>query len=222
MKIVFDVETVGHDFETLDQLSQDYFLKFAENEEQIKEAKQSLNFFPLTAQIVAIGMLDVDTEEGAVYFQNGNGEKEKFTEGKITYISGNERDILQQFWSKLSRAEQVITFNGRAFDGPFVMLRSAIHKVRAGKNLVPYRFDYKTHCDLADQLSFYDAMRRKFGLHMWCQAFNIQSPKEEGVSGDMVKDMYKAGKYQDIARYCMRDIVATRELFLYWDKFLKF
>ena len=96
MKIVFDVETVGHDFETLDQFSQDYFLKFAENEEQIEEAKQSLNFFPLTAQIVAIGMLDVETEEGAVYYQNNNGEKEKFTEGKISYVSGSERDVLQQ------------------------------------------------------------------------------------------------------------------------------
>ena len=222
MKIVFDVETVGHDFDTLDEASQKYFLKFAENAEEIEEAKKSLNFFPLTAQIVAIGMLDVDTEEGAVYYQNANGEKEKFTEEKITYVSGSERDILQQFWSKVNRCEQVITFNGRAFDGPFVMLRSAMHKVRAGKNLVPYRYDHKTHCDLADQLTFYDAMRRKFGLHMWCQAFGIQSPKVEGISGVMVNDMYKEGRYQDIARYCMRDIVATRALFLYWDKYIKF
>lgn len=223
MRIVFDVETVGHDFDTLDQSSREYFLKFAKNDEEIEEAKQSLNFFPLTAQIVAIAMLDVETEEGTVLFQNGsNGSKEKFTEEKVTYVAANERDILQQFWSKINRAEQVITFNGRAFDGPFVMIRSAIHKVRTAKNLVPYRYDHKLHCDLADQLSFYDAMRRKFGLHMWCQAFGIQSPKEEGITGLMVKDLYKEGRYHDIARYCMRDVVATRELFLYWDKFLRF
>ena len=220
-KIVFDVETVGVDFETLDETSQEYFLKFAETQDEIDEAKSSLNFFPLTAQIVAIGMLDVDTQEGAVYFQNGSGTKERFTEEKITYISGTEKDILQHFWVQLNKYDQFITFNGRAFDGPFAMIRSAIHKIRSGKNLVPYRYSASAHIDLADQLSFYDAMRRKFGLHMWCQAFGIQSPKEEGITGLMVNDLYKQGRYHDIARYCMRDIRATRELYLYWEKFLK-
>ena len=44
-KIVFDIETVGQDFELLDDASKEYFLKFAQNEKEIEEAKQSLNFF---------------------------------------------------------------------------------------------------------------------------------------------------------------------------------
>ncbi len=31
-KIVFDIETVGQDFELLDETSKEYFLKFAETE----------------------------------------------------------------------------------------------------------------------------------------------------------------------------------------------
>ena len=106
--------------------------------------------------------------------------------------------------------------------GGLVLIRPAIHKIRSTKNLVPYRYDHKMHCDLADQLCFYDAMRRKFSLHMWCKAFGIKSPKEEGMTGLDVKAYFKDGRYQDIARYCMRDIQATKELFLCWDKYLKF
>lgn len=220
--VVFDIETVGDDFELLDDASKEFFLKNAETKEEIVEAKESLNFSPLTAQIVAIGMLDVETDKGVVYFQNGDSQYEKFVEGDITYISANEKEILNLFWNQISRYNQFITFNGRTFDCPFLMIRSAIHQIKATKNLVPYRYSVTPHVDLADQLSFYDALRRKFSLHMWCRAFNIASPKEEGISGADVKGLYKKGKYTDIARYCMRDIQATKKLFFYWDKYLKF
>ena len=102
------------------------------------------------------------------------------------------------------------------------MIRSAIHQIRASKNLSPYRYAHTTHIDLADQLSFYDALRRKFSLHMWCKAFGIESPKDQGMTGLQVKDYFKEGKYLDIARYCMGDIVATKKLYQYWEKYLKF
>lgn len=220
-KVVFDVETVGCDFETLDDTSKEYFLKFAKTPEDVEEAKNSLNFYPLTAEIVAIGMLEVETEQGIVYFQNGSQQKERFVEGTITYIAGQEKEMLHYFWTQLNRYDQFITFNGRAFDGPFLMIRSAMHGIRALKNLVPYRYATSAHIDLADQLSFYDAVRRKFGLHMWCQAFGIESPKEEGITGLQVKDFFKQGRCHEIARYCMRDIKATKELYSYWEKYLK-
>ena len=222
-KIVFDIETVGDDFETLDQTGQEYFLKFAKTPEEVEEAKASLNFFPLTAQIVAIGMTEVETEQSVVYFQNGGSQqKEKFVEGSITYISGSEKDILNYFWKQIVRFTPFITFNGRVFDCPFVMLRSAMNHVKPTMNLMPYRYNHTPHVDLADQLSFYDALRRKFGLHMWCQAFEIESPKQDGITGLHVKDMYKAGRYHDIARYCIRDVIATKKLYQYWEQYLRF
>ena len=222
-KIVFDIETVGVDFDELDEKAQEYFLKFADSEDKIKEAKESTSFFPLTAQIVAIGMLEVDSERGMIFYQNGPGGKpEKSKEGDIIFVSGTEKEILVNFWHQLKNYSPVITFNGRVFDGPFLMLRSAMNGIRPTKNLVPYRYAHAEHVDLADQLSFYDAMRRKFSLHMWCKAFDIKSPKDDGMTGLLVKDYYKQGKYMDIARYCMGDIRATKELYLYWEKYLKF
>ncbi len=220
-RIVFDIETAGQDFELLDEFSKEYFLKFADNPEKIKEAKEALSFYPLTAQIVAIGMLDVDGAQGAVYFQNGGRPQEKFKENNIAYVSGSEGEILTHFWNQLRRYDQFISFNGRVFDCPFIMLRSAMNHIRAGKNLMPYRYNHNCHIDLADQLSFYSAMRRKFSLHMWCKAFGIPSPKEGEVTGRQVKDLFKEGQFKAIARYCMRDVRATKELYGYWEKYLR-
>ena len=166
-------------------------------------------------------MLEAETARGCVYFQNGTAEKQKFSEGDITFISGTEPEILGHFWNQINRYSQFVTFNGRAFDAPFLMIRSAIHQIKAAKNLVPYRYDHAQHVDLADQLTFYSAMRRSFSLHLWCRAFGIESPKEGGVSGLQVKDLYKEGRYHDIARYCMRDCAATKKLYEYWAKYLK-
>ncbi len=221
-KIIFDVETVGKDFELLDNASKEYFLKYAETEAKIEEAKNSLSFYPLTAQIVALGMLDSESDKAHVFFQNGDTKKEDFKEGNTQFISGDEKEILNNFWKVLKDYTTVVTFNGRAFDGPFVMLRSAILKIKPSKNLMPPRYGHLVHVDLQDQLSFYGAMYRKFSLHMWCKAFNIKSPKESGVTGLDVKNLFRDGKYLDIARYCAGDLVATKELYGYWEKYLKY
>ena len=46
--------------------------------------------------------------------------------------------------------------------------------------------------------------------------------KEGGVTGLQVKDLFKEGRYKDIARYCMADVVATKKLYQYWEKYIKF
>ena len=220
-KIIFDIETAGVDFDSLDEASKEYFLKYADNPQKIDEVKNSMSFFPVTAEIITIGMLEVETNRSFVFFQNG-GVKEKFQEGDATYVAGDEKEILAHFWKLIEKATVFVTFNGRVFDCPFIMLRSAMHKVRASKNLMPYRYDPKLHVDLCDQLTFYDAMRRKFSLAMWCKAFAIPSPKEGGITGLQVKEFYQKGAYKDIARYCARDLQATKELYLYWENYLRF
>ena len=220
-KVVFDIETAGQDFELLDESSQEYFLKFADTEEKQKEARNSLSFYPLTAQIITIAMVPVEGDQGFVYFQNDNQRPENFTEGPVTFVSGSEKEILTHFWNQMKTCEQFITFNGRTFDCPFLMIRSAIHNVRPTKNLMPYRYNPSVHVDLADQLSFYDAMKRKFSLHLWCKVFGIKSPKEEGMTGLQVKDFYQEGRYREIAHYCLRDVQATKELYQRWEQYLK-
>jgi len=220
-RIIFDIETAGRDFDSLEPAVQDYMLRWAETDEDKKEVKDSLSFYPLTAEIIAIGMYDPDKDKGAVFFQNNADPLLPFEEEGVRYETGNEQEIIQRFWDTIKGYKQFITFNGRSFDCPFIMIRSAVQKIKPVRDLMPNRYG-DIHIDLFDQLTFFGASRRKFSLDMWCRAFNIKSPKEEGITGYEVKDLYKAKKYIDIARYCAGDLRATAELLSIWNNYIRF
>ncbi|NTU66959.1 MAG: 3'-5' exonuclease [Candidatus Moranbacteria bacterium] len=220
-KIIVDIETSGFDFESFDEKSQEYLLKYAGSDDEREDIKSKLALFPLTGEIVTIGMLNPDTMKGTSLFQNGGNAPESFEEDGILYESGTEKEILEKFWDKVKNYSQLVTFNGRGFDAPFLIMRSAVHKVSPAKNLMGYRYDAREHCDLLDQLTFYGATRR-FSLDFYAKSFGIKSSKEEGVDGSMVGEMYRSGKYLDIARYCVRDLLTTKELYERWNEYIRF
>jgi DNA polymerase elongation subunit (family B) len=220
-RIIFDIETVGKDFDSLDKSTQDYLLRYADSEEQRDEIIDKLSLYPVTAEIVTIGLLNPDTMKGYVYFQFHGEPILPFEEDGIKYETGTEKEIIEKFWNTIKYYEQFITFNGRGFDCPFIMIRSAVNRIKPTRDLMPNRYN-EVHIDLLDKLTFYGASRRKFSLDMWCKTFGIKSPKEDGITGYDVKDLYKEGRYIDIARYCVGDLFATRELLLFWENFIKF
>lgn len=221
-RVVIDIETIGREFESLDDISKEYILRYAETDEAIKTAKESLGFSPLTGEIVAIGMLDPDSDKGAVYFQSPEVLQEPLKEDGIDLIPDTETGILRRFWNNVKNYDQIITFNGRGFDAPFIILRSAILKIKPTKDLMPNRYSSTSHIDLLDQLTFYGSVRRKFSLHMWCKAFGIKSPKEEGITGYEVSHLFKEKRYIEIGRYCIGDLYATKKLFQYWEQYVRF
>ncbi len=220
-KVIFDIETSGVKFDSLDKERQDYLLKFAETDEEKEEAKQKLALYALTAEVVAIGMLNPETDKGVVYYQNNNGGTEEVSEDGILYKSGTEKEILDYFWEAMKSYDQFITFNGRGFDCPFLMTRSAILKSAPTKNLMPYRFSTDVHIDLLEQLTWQGAVR-KFSLDFFCKAFGIDSPKDNGITGLDVPILYNKGKYLEIAKYCVGDLVATKELYDRWNEYINF
>lgn len=220
-KIVFDIETVGVDFESLDPASQEVLFKNAKTEEEKQLVKDTLSLSPVTAQIVAIGMVDCDTDDGVVYFQSKSGKDKDFKEGNSKYVVCSEKEIIENFWKVVKRYTQIVTYNGRGFDCPFIMIRSAANRCKPTRDIMPYRFDIKSHIDLYDQMTFYGAMRKGFSLHMVSQVLGVKSSKDEGVSGAMVGEMFKQGKALDIARYCLRDVRATRKVYKIWQEYIK-
>lgn len=220
-RIIFDIETVGKDFESLDRATQEYLLKYAETEDEKEEIKDRLSFYPLTAEIVTIGLLNPDTQKGIVFFQNAGDPLLPFEEDNVRYETGTEKEILEKFWDVIKSHDKFITFNGRGFDCPFILIRSAVHRIRPKKDLMPNRYN-DTHIDLLDQLTFYGASRRRFSLDMWCRTFGIKSPKEDGITGYEVKYLFKAGRYIDIAKYCVGDLKATAELLSIWEGYINF
>lgn len=205
----------------MDEAQQKYLLKFAETPEDEEKVKQEMALWAPTNQIVAIGMLSVESGKGAVYYQSGDTVIEPYEKDGIKYESGTEKEILEKFWKALSFSQRFVTFNGRGFDCPVLMLRSAMCGVKPSRNLMPYRYAADIHVDLLEQLTFYNACR-KFNLDFYCKAFGIASPKENGMNGHEVAPMYRAGKYQMIAEYCAGDLHATKELYFRWKENLAF
>ncbi len=231
-RLVFDIETIGEDFDELDKTTQDNLTRWikrdSNNEKEFETAledlKNGMGFSPLTGEIVAIGLLDTEEDRGAIYYQDLNKKEESEKDG-IKYKSMTEKEMLEKFWEIAKKTDQVISFNGRGFDVPFLMVRSAIHGIRPSVNLLPYRYakHYEAnHIDLLDHLTFLGVMRGRKNLHLWCRAFGIESPKSKGVSGDDVQKLFKEKKYLDIARYNADDLFATRALYKKWKKYLAF
>jgi len=217
--IVFDIETAGYNFDSLPETVQTYILKYAINKEEEEAEKEKLGLWPLTGQVITIAMLYDDTQEGYVFFQAPNKEIKSFEDDKIKFITGTESLILKNFWKVILDCDKFITFNGRGFDCPFILIRSAIHNIKATRNLMPSRYSVSEHIDLMDQLTFYGAVRKRFSLDMWCQAFNIESPKQNYTGYD-VGNLFRQERFLDIAKYCLSDVNATLKLYKYWDKYI--
>lgn len=231
--LILDIETVGEDFDTLDPTTQEMLTRWLkkesysedEYERKLDDIKNGLGFSPLTGQVVVIGVLDHHRGKSVVYYQAPEMNFSDKEEGSVTYKCRTEKEMLEQFWQGAANYTEFVTFNGREFDIPFLMIRSAINKVRPTKNLLSNRYlssqiyDSK-HVDLCDQLSFYGSVRKKCSLHVSCRAFGIESPKAQGVSGDDVAGLFKEKKYFEIAEYNVGDLVATQKLYEYWKEFL--
>ncbi|MEK7538279.1 MAG: ribonuclease H-like domain-containing protein [Patescibacteria group bacterium] len=236
--LIFDIETVGEDFDALDSATQDVLTKWIkkesgapehqdEYERALQDLKDGLGFSPLTGQIVAIGVLDDERDKGAVYFDTNGKKMPDREEAGMKFKAMGEREMLENFWRGVAEYDAFVSFNGRGFDVPFLMVRSAIYGIRPSKDLMSNRYvgsqDFGAkHIDLLDQLSFYGAVRRKGGLHLWCRAFGIESPKASGVTGDDVKRLFTGGHFEDIAKYNAGDLRATRELYHRWKNYLAF
>lgn len=225
-RIVFDIETCCYPFESFTESQQEYLLRYAEKEkteelrvEKREEAIRFTSLYPFTASVVAIGIYDVEKEKSFVYYNQDPGEEFTSEDNNIRFKGLSEEEMLKSFWRIIDVTDQVITFNGKNFDAPFLMLRSAMLKVKPSKNLVGKRFDSSNHIDLLEQFTFF-GLTRKFNLDFYCNAFGIVSPKSKGITGMDVQNLYEAGRVKDIAAYCGDDIFATYQLYKIWNEYL--
>jgi 3'-5' exonuclease len=231
-KLVFDIETSALPLAAFDDAQQEYLFREAEKlpDEQPRQARraeiqQQMSLWPLTAQVVCIAMLNVESCRGQVLFLADRLEPDADEAGAVEFVACmDESELLTAFWDVAKHYECVITFNGRGFDVPFVYLRSALLNVPISrKDWLGYRFQTEPHCDLAEQLTFYgvsgrEGAARRFNLDFYCKAFGIDSPKSHGVTGSDVGQLLASGRYREIAEYCLRDVHATVRLYQIWKE----
>ena len=228
--LVFDIETVGEEWSTLDDVTQQTLVKWIEKSSRsdservvmLEAVKNQLGFSPLTGKIVSLAVYDIEREMGAVYYV-GEGNEEDFSDDTFSYKQRSEQEILEDFWESAKSYDTFVTFNGRQFDVPFLLLRSVAEEVRPTVELQRKRYlsqqSIPYHVDLQDELTFYGSLQRRPQLHLFCRAFGIDTPKD-GVSGDDVARLFHDKQFKDIAKYNGRDVIATMALYKKWLEYL--
>ena len=231
-KLVFDIETSALPLENFDETQQEYLLRELQKIEdeaarnvRREEILRQFNLWPFTAQVVCIAMLNAESQRGQVLFIAEDFEEDAAEGGPVEFMPcADEVELLTAFWDVARHYDEIVTFNGRGFDVPFLYLRSAVLNVPISKkNWLGYRYAVEPHCDLAEQFTFYgvsgrEGAARRFNLDFYCKAFGIDSPKAHGVTGMDVSTLMAEGKFREIAEYCLRDVRATVELYHVWKE----
>ena len=230
--LVFDIETTAQPLENFDEAQQEYLFREAgkiadepAREKKRAEILQLFSLWPLTGQVVCIAMLNAEKQRGQALFLAEDFEEDAEEASPVKFVPfAEEAELLTAFWDVAKHYDQVVTFNGRGFDVPFLYLRSALLNVPISKkNWLGYRYAVEPHCDLAEQFTFYSVggqggAARRFNLDFYCKAFGIESPKSHGVTGMDVSALMAEQKFREIADYCLRDVRATVELHKIWKE----
>ncbi len=122
-----------------------------------------------------------------------------------------EADILLDLHGFMSRYRPVlVTFNGRRFDLPVIVLRSMVHGLPMGWYFASQeyrrRYEPTRHVDLCDALSDHGAGRFP-SLGDMASAMGL--PGKMGMDGSDVLAVWREGDMDRINAYCMMDVIQT-------------
>ncbi|MFH2009425.1 MAG: 3'-5' exonuclease [bacterium] len=128
----------------------------------------------------------------------------------------DERGQLDAFSEFVAReGPTLVTWNGRGFDLPVIVLRCLRHGVGLGwyygRRDVRYRYSDDGHLDLGDALCDRGATRQ---TSLDNAARLIGLPGKMGVDGSQVEGLFRAGRIDEIRQYCLTDVIQTAMLLL--------
>lgn len=133
-------------------------------------------------------------------------------------LHSDEPKLISEFSSFVGAVKPtIITWNGRSFDIPVLLLRAFRHGIPFSWyfNDREYRYRYASsgHLDLMDILANYGASRM-LGFRQDVFAKSIGLPGKYGIDGSMVAEYYAAGRIAEIETYCMTDVIQLAFIFL--------
>ena len=132
--------------------------------------------------------------------------------------------ITDLFWRgwEAYRRPTLVTYNGRTFDVPLLELAAFRYGLAlpgwfdsAGGRAYQQprnRYNAACHLDLMDLLTNFGASRFSGGLNL--AANLLGKPGKIEVEGQMVQEMYEAGRLEEINDYCRCDVLDTYFVFL--------
>jgi hypothetical protein len=204
MFFVFDVETIP-DFSYIRQLlkqpdlEEDPLIELASEE----LARNKSGFLPpMYHRMISWVGLWVENDGTPVQKVSWNGE--------------NEEEGLKMLFQALRTYKDfgLVHHNGRGFDLPLITYRSMKHglqmPLRLSHHDIRYRYS-KLNVDLMDEFSNYGASSFPKLKHL---GELIGIPFKQTGEGNIVLQMYRENRLEDIEHYCYEDVMATYVVWL--------
>jgi predicted PolB exonuclease-like 3'-5' exonuclease len=134
--------------------------------------------------------------------ENGIIQKEIF--------SGDEKEILENFWKAANGVHRYVGHNIWGFDLPFIYKRSVILGVRP----LPLNFARYRNIPIYDTMTEWDLWNygKSQKLDTLAKVLGLPTSKDE-MDGSMVADYFKQGRIDEICKYCMKDVELTRKVY---------
>lgn len=128
----------------------------------------------------------------------------------VRAFSGTEFEILTQFVAITEKVKPnaVCAHNGLGFDFPVLLRKLIIHGLVVPP-VLEMRGKKPWEVSVIDTMQLWACgeFRHMVSLDLLCHIFGLPSPKTD-LDGSKVYEAFKAGRIQDINRYCCQDVVA--------------
>jgi DNA polymerase elongation subunit (family B) len=226
VNFVLDIETIPRDLRAEPRKIQEYVWERVVRRTDPESRGPALDDFLGSMEAEAFAGLRRDVERymalrpefghvvciGMGHDARGRGDLE--TKALTARAVEDERRILEGFWEVVRSAREwrFVTYNGLAFDLPYLIRRSIYVGAApsAGLPLRPYSPD--THFDVMRVLSNWeradavrlDVIAALLGLEKW----------PPGMEGSQVLGLWRAERFEDIEAYCLGDVRLAYEIFL--------
>ena len=109
--LVFDIETSALPVDQFDEAQQEYLFRDAarladpgEQEARRAEIRQQFNLWPLTAQVLCVAMLNVESGRGQVHYLAEDAGEASDVTGEVKFVPcAEESELLAGFWDAARR-----------------------------------------------------------------------------------------------------------------------
>lgn len=166
-------------------------------EEKQREQVEKAALYPYTARIIALGWCY---------------ETDEINRVEVINNEGREAAVLREFWTAVRDTAHgvlpLVTFNGRAFDLPLLMVRSRLLGVTNAPELNVDRYR-SPHPDLLALLTFHGALPAR-SLKWFAKRFGLDT--SDAFSGREIATLYEDGNWDAIRSHCDSDVTLTRQL----------
>lgn len=151
---------------------------------------ESTGLEPFTDRILCISIIDVETSEVK------------------SFCGEDEQKLLQDFFNEVKDVDKFVGYNTQSFDAPFILQRCLFYKIKLTKAFlnINNQVDLRKHA-----LGFFLSYNRfaKGKLSQWAEKLGTPA---ETPSGNIMPSLYLQGKWDEIEKHCVEDIMICKRL----------